>query len=154
MSEAARIADQLRRAFHGDAWHGDALLEILNGVTAAQASARPITHAHTIWELVLHIAAWDGAVRRRLSGEAVELSDEQNFPPVKDTSEAAWRQAVDRVRQVHDELEHAVSEFPHARLGDRVPGKQGAHYTYYYMLNGLAQHEAYHAGQIALLKKR
>jgi uncharacterized damage-inducible protein DinB len=154
MTETTRIADQLRRAFHGDAWHGDALLEILNGVTAAQASARPITHAHTIWELVLHMTAWDGAVRRRLSGEAVELSDEQNFPPVKDTSETAWRKAVDRVRQVHDELVHAVSEFPDARLDDRVPGKQGAHYTYYYMLHGVAQHEAYHAGQIALLKKK
>ena len=154
MSETTRIADQLCRAFHGDAWHGDALLEILDGVAAAQAAARPIPHAHTIWELVLHIAAWDGAVRRRLGGEALELSDEQNFPPVKDTSETAWRKAVDRVRQVHDELVHAVSEFPDARLDERVPGKQGAYYTFYYMLHGAAQHEAYHAGQIALLKKK
>jgi uncharacterized damage-inducible protein DinB len=154
MTETTGIADQLRRVFHGDAWHGDSLLEILDRVTAAQASARPISHAHTIWELVLHIAAWDGAVRRRLGGEAVELSDEQNFPPVKDTSVTAWRKAVDRVRHVHDELVHAVSEFPDARLGDRVPGNQGAHYTYYYMLHGVAQHEAYHAGQIAMLKKK
>jgi uncharacterized damage-inducible protein DinB len=154
MSETARIADQLRRAFSGDAWHGDSLLEILDGVAAAQASARPIPHAHTIWELALHIAAWDGAVHRRLGGEAVTLSDEQNFPPVKDTSEIAWRKAVDRARHVHDELVHAVSEFPDARLDDRVPGKQGAHYTYYYMLHGVAQHEAYHAGQIALLKQK
>jgi uncharacterized damage-inducible protein DinB len=154
MTETTRIADQLRRAFSGDAWHGDSLLEILDGVTAAQASARLIPHAHTIWELVLHIAAWDGAVRRRLGGEALELSDEQNFPPVKDTSETAWRNAVDRMRHVHGELVHAVSEFPDARLGARVPGKQGAHYTHYYMLLGVAQHEAYHAGQIALLKKK
>ena len=154
MSETTRIADQLRRAFSGDAWHGDSLLEILDGVTAAQAAAPPIPHAHTIWELVLHIAAWDGAVRRRLGGEALELSDEQDFPPVKDPTETAWRKAVDRVRHVHDELVHAVSEFPDGRLDERVPGKQGAHYTYYYMLHGVAQHEAYHAGQIALLKKR
>jgi len=154
MSETTRIADELRRAFHGDAWHGDALLEILDGVTAAQAAARPIPHAHTIWELVLHIAAWDGAVRRRLDGEALELSDEQNFPPVKDTSESAWRNALDHARQVHEDLVQAVSEFPDSRLGDRVPGKQGAHYTYYYMLHGVAQHEAYHAGQLALLKKK
>ena len=154
MAETARIADQLRRAFSGDAWHGDSLLEILDGVTAAQASARPIPHAHTIWELVLHIAAWDGAVRRRLGGEAVALSDEQNFPPVKDTSETAWRKTMEHVRHVHDELVNAVSEFPDSRLGDRVPGKQGSHYNYYYMLHGVAQHELYHAGQIALLKKK
>lgn len=153
MSETARIADQLRRAFSGEAWHGDSLLEILNGVTAAQASARRIPHAHTMWELVLHIAAWDGAVLRQLSGEAVTLSDDQNFPSARDTSETAWRQAVEHARRVHEELVEAVAQFPDARLGDRVPGEQGSHHTYYYMLHGVAQHELYHAGQIAILKK-
>ena len=154
MSETARIADQLRRAFRGEAWHGDSLFEILNRVTAAQAAARPIPHAHTIWELVLHIAAWDSAVRRRLAGESLELSDEQNFPPVKDTSESAWRKTLEHVRRVHDELVQAVSETPDTRLTEQVPGKQGAHYNFYYMLHGVVQHELYHAGQIALLKKK
>jgi uncharacterized damage-inducible protein DinB len=154
MSETARIADQLRRAFSGDAWHGDSLLEILDGVNAAQAAARPIPHAHTIWELVLHIAAWDGAVRRRLGGEAVALPDEQNFPPVRDTSESAWRKTMEHLRRVHDELVQTVSEFPDTRLAAQVPGKEGAHYNFYYMLHGVVQHELYHAGQIALLKKK
>ena len=153
MSEAARVADQLLRAFDGEAWHGDSLFEILKGVTAAQAAARPIAGAHTIWELVLHIAAWDGAVLRRLGGVDVEVSDAENFPPVPDTSEAAWRRALAEVRRVHEELLSAVSAFPDSRLGDRVPGKEPAHYTFYYMLHGVAQHELYHAGQIALLKK-
>ena len=154
MTEAARIADQLRRAFSGDAWHGDSLFEILDGVTATQAAARPIPHAHTIWELVLHIAAWDGAVRRRLGGESLTLTDEQNFPPVRDTSESAWRKTLEHVRRVHDELVQAVSESPDTRLTEQVPGKEGAHYNFYYMLHGVVQHELYHAGQIALLKKK
>ena len=152
-SEAARIADQLRRAFAGDAWHGDSVFEILEGVTAAQASARPIKNAHSISELVLHIAAWDNAVLRRLGGVAVELSDAQNFPTVTDASETAWRKAVAEVRRVHDELVEAVSVLPGSRLDEKVPGKEGAHYTFYYMLHGVVQHELYHAGQIALLKK-
>ena len=153
MSEAARIADQLRRAFGGDAWHGDSVFEILEGVTAAQAAARPIESAHTIWELVLHIAAWDDAVLRLLGGVAVILSDAQNFPPVTDASETAWRKALAEVRRVHQELVEAVSVLPDSRLDEMVPGKQGAHYNFYYMLHGVVQHELYHAGQIALLKK-
>jgi len=155
MSETARIADQLRRAFHGDAWHGDSLLEILDGVGAAQAAARPIKHAHSIWELVLHITAWDGAVRRRLTGEAVDLPDEQNFPSVMDTSEAAWSRAVENTKRVHTELTEAVKAFPEERLSEKVPGKKNEPdwYNFYYMLHGVAQHELYHAGQIALLKK-
>jgi uncharacterized damage-inducible protein DinB len=152
-SEAARIADQLRRAFGGEAWHGDSLFEILEGVTAAQAAARPIARAHTIWELVLHIAAWDGAVLRRLGGVAAALSDAENFPLVTDASEAAWHRALAEVRRVHEKLIEAVSVLPDSRLDEMVPGNEGAHYTLYYMLHGVVQHELYHAGQIALLKK-
>ena len=152
-SETARIADQLRRAFDGGAWHGDSLFKILAGVTAAQAAVRPIKGAHTIWELALHIAAWDGAVRRRLGGVAVRLSGAKNFPPVTDAGETAWSAARGEVRRVHEELVAAVAALPDARLRDMVPGKKGAHYTFYYMLHGVVQHELYHAGQIALLKK-
>src|SRR6202521_2512391 len=116
MSEAVRIADQLRRAFDGEAWHGDSMFEILNGVTAGQAAARPIAGAHTIWELVLHIAAWDGAVLRRMGGVAVTLSDAENFPPVTDASEAAWREALAQVRRGHEELVEAVSVLPDSQL--------------------------------------
>jgi uncharacterized damage-inducible protein DinB len=153
LSEAARIADQLRRAFAGEAWHGDSLFEILEGVTAAQAAARPIKNAHTIWELVLHIAAWDNAVLRRFGGVAVELSDAENFPTVTDASETAWRKTLAEVRRVHEELVEALSVLPDSQLDEKVPGKEGAHYTFYYMLHGVVQHELYHAGQIALLKK-
>lgn len=152
-SEAARIADQLRRAFDGEAWHGDSLFEILDGVKAAQAAARPIQGAHSIWELVLHIAAWDDAVLRRFAGVGVELSDAENFPTITDTSEAAWLTALAQVRRAHHDLIAAVNELQDSRLYEMVPGKEGAHQTFYYMLHGVVQHELYHAGQIALLKK-
>ncbi len=152
-SEATLIADQLRRAFDGEAWHGDSLFEILQGVTATQAAARPLARAHTIWELVLHIAAWDGAVLRRLGGVPVTLSDAENFPPVTDASETAWRKALAEAKRTHEALTAAVAVLPDARLADKVPGKEGEHYTFYYMLHGVVQHELYHAGQIALLKK-
>jgi len=42
MSETALIADQLRRAFYGEAWHGDSLFEILKGVGAERAAERPV----------------------------------------------------------------------------------------------------------------
>ena len=71
-SESARIAEQLRRASDGTAWHGPALLELLENVDASTAAAKPLCNVHSIWELVLHIAAWDGAVRRRLGGEKLQ----------------------------------------------------------------------------------
>jgi uncharacterized damage-inducible protein DinB len=153
MSESARLADQIRRAFEGKAWHGDSLLELLADVDAKAAAAHPIKNAHSIWELVLHIAAWDDAVRRRTGGKAVELSDNQNFPSVIDTSDAAWRKAVEAAKQTHNQLVHAVAAFPDSRLQEQVPGKKEKHCNFFYMFSGVVQHELYHAGQIALLKK-
>src|SRR5271168_4223530 len=54
--ESSLIADQLRRAFDGDAWHGPALLELLRGVDAPTAAAKPVPDSHSIWELVMHVA--------------------------------------------------------------------------------------------------
>jgi uncharacterized damage-inducible protein DinB len=152
-TEPHRLADQIRRAFEGDAWHGDSVVELLKDVNAATAAGRPIPNAHSIWELVLHIAAWDDAVRRRTGGIAVTLSDEENFPAIKDTSETAWHKALDHMTQKHKELVDAVKAFPESRLSERVPGKNQDYYTFYYMFSGIVQHELYHAGQIALLKK-
>ena len=153
MSETARLADQIRRAFDGDAWHGDSILELLDGVNAKVAAAHPIKNAHGIWDLVLHIAAWDDAVRRRTGGTAVTLNDKQNFPPVNDTSEAAWRETIEDAKHTHNELVQAVAAFPDSRLHEQVPGKTESYYNFFYMFSGIVQHELYHAGQIALLKK-
>ncbi len=149
-SESAHIADQLRRAFEGDAWHGPALLELLEDVDAATAASKPISHVHSIWELVLHIAAWDGAACRRIGGEKVQLTGTANFPVVPKPSEAAWRRAVAQAKRTHDTLVKTVAALPESRLRERVPGKK---YDFYHLLHGVAQHELYHAGQIAILKK-
>jgi uncharacterized damage-inducible protein DinB len=151
MSEIRRIADQLRRAFEGDAWHGPAVREVLADVTAARAAAKPLSSAHSIWELVLHIVAWEGVVRRRLQGEVIaDLPAAQDWPPVQDAGEAAWRKAIQDLEQTNRDLRGAIARLDETRLGDKVPGKDQ---SVYLMLHGIIQHDLYHAGQIALLRK-
>jgi len=90
MTDSDRIAQQLENAFDGGAWHGPTLLELLAGVDAQTAAAHPLPGAHSIWELVLHIAAWDDAVNRRIVfRKALQLKMRQNFPPVTDKRPAA-----------------------------------------------------------------
>ena len=150
MSEISRIAQQLKLAYEGEAWHGPAVLELLSGVDARAAAARPIPNAHSIWELTLHISGWENVIRRRLGGEACTLSDADNFPDVKDKSEAAWRKTVEALKLTNQELLKAMDALPDSRLADRVPGKN---YDVYTMLHGAVQHALYHAGQIAILKR-
>jgi uncharacterized damage-inducible protein DinB len=149
-AESAGIADQLQRAFYGSAWHGPAVMEILEDVDALTAAAKPSPNVHSIWELLLHVAVWDGAALTRLSGSKCQPIGDANFPPVKRPTDTAWRKAVSDAKRTHDKLVKTVSGLPDERLRDRVPGKR---YNFYHMLHGIAQHELYHAGQMAILKK-
>lgn len=150
-SESAGIADQLRRTFDGSAWHGPAVLELLADVDAATAAARPIAGVHSIWELLLHIEVWDNAGMVRLTGKKWQPTGLANFPGVpSNPTEAAWHKAIAAAKRTHEKLVKTVAALPESRLRDRVPGKR---YDFYHLFHGIAQHELYHAGQIAILKK-
>jgi hypothetical protein len=100
---------------------------------------------------VLHIAAWDEAVNLRIvANKPVSLKGDKNFPPVRDESKAAWKKALVHLKKTHAALIKTVAALSDSRLQDRVPDKD---YNVYFMLHGVTQHELYHAGQIALLKK-
>jgi uncharacterized damage-inducible protein DinB len=150
MPEIELIADQLKRAFDGEAWHGPALIEILDGIDAKTAASHSIRDAHSIWELVLHITTWERVIARRVQGEAMIPSDEENFPKVQQPTDGAWREAQKNLRAAHADLIQRVSGMKESQLNDRVPGKD---YDVRFMLTGAVQHAAYHGGQIALLKK-
>jgi uncharacterized damage-inducible protein DinB len=150
MTEIERIQDQLKRAFEGNAWHGPSVLELLEGVTASQAAAHPLPRAHSIWELVIHIGAWKGAVRRRLAGDRAELTTEEDWPAVTKTSEEAWDQAKSELKQGHNDLQHAISRVAESSLEQPIVDKLSSVYV---TLHGVIQHDLYHAGQIAILKK-
>jgi uncharacterized damage-inducible protein DinB len=154
MSEVARIRNQFERAFDGEAWHGPSVHSLLEGVTAEQAAAHPIPGAHSIWELTLHIAAWEGACRRRLEGDPAQLTDDENFPPITDTSAAAWENAKRKLTDVHRGLLETLATIDDSRLDQPIISSAEIPFSSAYVtLHGGVQHTLYHAGQIAILKK-
>ena|SRR5438105_2418442 len=158
MSPIDFIVDQLHRAFDGEAWHGPALMEVLEGIDAETAAKRPIPGAHSIYELVLHITAWEGVVATRIQGQAATVNDEQNFGQnfgqksgqKSPANESAWRDAVAKLRDTHNNLIKLTASLSESQLNEIVPGKD---YSLLFMLLGTVQHAAYHGGQIALLRR-
>src|ERR1700704_2513245 len=120
MTEVERIVDQMNRAFAGEAWHGPAVTEILQDVTAQQAAARPLDGSHSIWEIVLHISAWQRAGRRRLEGERAQLPDAEDWPEVTHTNDQAWGKAKEALRQAHENLISAVVKLDKTRLDQPI----------------------------------
>jgi uncharacterized damage-inducible protein DinB len=150
-AELSRLDEQLGRALEGEAWHGPSVLEALEGVSAEQAAAHPIAGAHSIWELVLHLCGTYGLVLRRLGGDGRQLTESEDWPPVPEPSAENWGDSIGVLKKLNEELRHAVRSFHEARLDQ--PLVPDAPYTAYTQFIGVTQHNLYHAGQIALLKK-
>ncbi len=157
MREAERLGRELLAAMDGDPWYGSAVFHILDGVDAATAAAHPIAGAHSIWELVAHMTAWVNEVRRRLEGGQHGPPAEGDWPAVRRTTPDAWKEALSSLRQAHAELARSLTATEDGDLARQVGGAQvdaaGRPVTLYQTVVGILQHDAYHGGQIALLKK-
>ncbi|HKT24575.1 MAG TPA: DinB family protein [Terriglobales bacterium] len=156
MSEAKRIAELYRSVYEGDkngeAWHGLALKPLLKSVTVEQAARVPNTGAHSILQLVLHIAYWEEVVLRRLNGEVVEapLNTPHDWPPNRKLTNSEWQAALNRLENSHLALRRAIESVTDDKLKQIVPKRDHDNYT---LLHGIIQHCVYHSGQIALVKK-
>jgi uncharacterized damage-inducible protein DinB len=158
MTEISRLLDQLESAFNGDAWSGPSLTATLENVSACQAAAQPLAGAHSIWELVLHLAAWQDLVALRIvTNENLDMTPEANWPQLpQPVTDAAWQSALASLHDSHSRLLTVASSLSDADL-NRVIGAAddsvGEGPSVYVQLHGVAQHNLYHAGQIMLLRK-
>jgi len=147
MRPTERLLDQLNRAFGGEAWHGPALRNLLDAVTERQAEAHPIAGAHSILELVLHIATWNDVVAKRVGGTVIESSSVDDWT---DVSKFTWKSAIEELERAQSRLCDAVARLGSDDLEQPAAGSKSSKFT---QIAGALQHMAYHAGQIAILKK-
>jgi uncharacterized damage-inducible protein DinB len=140
---------------HGRAWHGGVTpVGAVRGVKASQAFWRPAPRVHTIWELTLHIAYWKYAVRRRLSPSAKAGFGRgpANWPSVPERpDQRVWDLDRAQLKAEDEAFAAALRSFPDSRLHQKPP--EGRKWTYGDLIAGILAHDAYHAGQIQLLKR-
>ena len=149
MRDMEIIVDQINRAFWGQSWHGPSVREVLAGVSAEDAAGHPVPGAHSIWEIVLHLTGGYKLVLRRVRGERPQLSPDEAWPPVVESSAEAWRETQHTLKHLNQQLQSAVRVFPTERLSQEL----GCEYPAYVQFCGTPQHDLYHAGQIVILKK-
>src|SRR5579859_4967433 len=138
------VVDQLKRAHKGEAWHGDSLTQILKGISATQAAAKPFHGAHSIWELVNHIEAWNRLIEKRIRTRTLEkMSARLDWPPLpKAKTASAWKQSLAKMhRSIHSLYVYA------GKMNDEIYDRRvtGKNYNVEFMLHGVVQHNLYHA---------
>jgi uncharacterized damage-inducible protein DinB len=150
MSEVDRILNQYDRAMSGDAWHGDPVWKILDGITAKQAATPADSNVHCIWELVSHMTFWETEVCRRLKLLPPRPPDELNFPPVGEVTAENWNRTLEEFRRSNRDLRDTISQLEDSQLDQPLPARKRSAYV---EVHGVIQHNLYHAGQIAVLRK-
>jgi DinB family protein len=132
-----RILDD---AYERKAWHGTNLRGSLRGVTAPEALWRPAPGRHNIWELAVHCAYWKYTVRRRLTGEkrgSFPRKGSNWLPPGEN-----WEDDLRMLGQEHRALRAAIEKATPQQLTKLER-----------LIYGVAAHDAYHTGQIQLIKR-
>ena len=144
LSDLQKIKKLIERSFDQQPWYGPSIIATLKDISSNKAFNR-LPESHSIIELVCHMTAWRKFVIDQLRGNPREINEAENFPPP-----TTWEDAMTALQQSQADLLKAIDSFPEDRLNEKVPLRE---YCFYFMLNGLIQHDVYHLGQIALLKK-
>jgi len=157
MSEKDRIVDLSSRVMEGEPWHAGNIAALLADVTAEEAAARPIPGAHSIWQLVLHMTAWVDEVRARVAGAPAGNPAVGDWPRVGPVGRARWDAARTSLFNAYSALHKDISRMPARDLSlptnDPRNRATGEGMSRYVTIHGVIHHAAYHAGQIALLKR-
>jgi uncharacterized damage-inducible protein DinB len=157
VNEIDRLSHLIREAVDGKPWHGPSLQSALEGIDVAAAAAHPLEGAHSIWEIVLHLIGWTREVANRLEGNEPRPPALGDWPETGPVDEGRWGAARADLFFSHQDFIAALRRFPAPRLSERVGFERdaplGTGVSYREMILGALQHDAYHAGQIGLLKK-
>lgn len=150
MKQSDLLADELQKLFNGSSWIDVNIMDTLTTLTAKQAASKPFANVNSIWEIVNHLVSWREAILMRIIGESIASPDNNFFEPIADRSEEAWKKALLRLEASQRAWINGIVGLEDDRMEIIwMPGNQ----SHYELISGILQHDAYHLGQIVILKK-
>lgn len=149
MTEINRIEKLFADLQHGDCWTGTNFKEALYAVDAVLAIKRISKNSNSIWQLVFHLTYWRTTVINRLNG-SMEPPPFKDFALPDDLTEENWKQTLHDFENVYHQLRSTILHFKAEHLDRPSPKPEQ---TFYQLIMGCLQHDAYHLGQIVIIKK-
>lgn len=150
MNEQERIANLFEKLYQDSPWIDVNLVSTLDGITAKQAYKRVLPNCNTIWEITQHMIAWRNNVLKRVKGKTIQTPANNYVEKVKDHSAKAWKATVQKLAGSQKKWMHFLHTTNPGSF-EKIYPVNGM--TYYEHIQGILQHDAYHLGQLVLLKK-
>jgi len=155
---------RLTELWHGDPWYGSSSDAILAGIAARDAARSVDARTHTIWQLVLHMTAWTTEVTARLGGARAGTPAVGDWPripaaasmPDSAAAQEAWTETLASLAEARRALISAIesaTDEDWVRPVVRGDGESASLRSRAETTSGLADHDIYHLGQIAHIKR-
>lgn len=150
--EVLSIIKNFETTLSGQPWFGRAIYELLGEIETVKASVKPNGSEHSALELIWHMNTWAEFTLANLEGRTAEELKEIEGKDWRELTkpEHSWKKGLSQFKSIHKKIIANLSKRDDDFLSDIVPNRR---YNFRFMLNGLIQHNIYHAGQVAYLKK-
>ncbi|MFI5185629.1 MAG: DinB family protein [Chitinophagales bacterium] len=143
-------------AFHsilnGEPWYGRPVMKILQEIDPSTVYKKPNESSHSLIELLYHMNTWADFTLKRL--EKDEEKDLAVFEKLDwreiDPNDHTWEKGMAQFKVTHDLIIELLETKDDEFLSREVEYRE---YNFRFLLNGIIQHDIYHIGQIAYVKK-
>jgi len=144
--------ENFKEIYGGDPWLGESFMKKLEDVIEAEAFKQPVKDVHSIAELVAHIIYWRSPIIRKLKGEkdyVGKMDSPENWPTLDELKAKGWKALLEEFEESQKQLIALLKGAkPHFFMEEYKPGV-----SWDQMIEGVVQHDIYHLGQLALIKK-
>jgi uncharacterized damage-inducible protein DinB len=150
--ETQYIITSFETILSGQPWFGRAVYEILEEADESKVHTKPNDTEHSMIELLWHMNVWAEFTLGSLEGrnaeemKAIEANDWREIDPKTHT----WKKGLEELKSIHKKIIELLNQKDDSFLSEIVPLRK---FNFRFMLNGLIQHNIYHLGQVAYVKK-
>jgi uncharacterized damage-inducible protein DinB len=133
-------------------WYGRSVYSILEEIDPTIVYIKPGETEHSLIDLLYHMIAWAMFTQKRLEKDKgwddafMEKIDWRTIDPAEHT----WHNGVKQLKETHEQIIGLLRDKDDSLLSEMVDFRK---YNFRFLLNGLIQHNVYHLGQIAYVKK-
>lgn len=150
--ETQSIITNLEKTLTGEPWFGRAVYKLLAEIDDTKVFAKPNGTEHSLIELLYHTITWAAFTLANLENKSpgeLKAIEENDWRTI-DQKKHSWKKGLKELKSIHKKIIDLLNKKEDSFLKEMVPNRQ---YNVRFMLNGLIQHNIYHAGQFAYLKK-
>ena len=151
-NELKMYAAQLDENFSGEPWFGRNILAILSEIDEDIACQKP-NGQHSILELLYHMINWRLFTINRLeksSSPGSNFFEENDWQVLDHNDKSLWQKGIEQLKNSQQKLVNLLNTLKDEELQNPVHERDYENKT---LIIGIIQHDIYHLGQIAYIKK-